>query len=183
MNYSIHTRETAPAEAKEILGNVEAKLGFVPNLLGTMAEAPALLKAYVTLSGLLEETSFNAVERQIALLAVSYQNSCHYCMAAHSVIARMQNVPESVIAALRDGEPIDDSRLEALRQFTAAVVASRGRPADDATGAFLAAGYGRRQVLEVVLAVGLKTLSNYANHIAGIPLDAAFASAAWSRAA
>lgn len=183
MTYKIHDPETAPAAAKEILAGAKRAFGFVPNLLGTMAEAPALVKAYTTLSRIFEEASFTAAERQVVLLTTSYENGCEYCVAAHSIIAGMQKVPEAVIGAIRGGNPISDARLDALRRFTAAVVESRGWPSEDDTKAFLAAGYGRQQVLEVVLGVGLKTLSNYTNHIAETPLDAPFASAQWSKAA
>lgn len=183
MSYTIHDPDTAPAAAKELLSGAKKAFGFVPNLLGTMAEAPALAKAYTTLSRIFEESSFSAAERQVVLLTTSYENECEYCVAAHSVIAGMQKVPEAVIGAIRDGKPIADAKLEALRRFTAAVVDSRGWPDERQTAAFLSAGYGRQQVLEVVLGVGLKTLSNYTNHIAATPLDAPFARAQWSKAA
>jgi AhpD family alkylhydroperoxidase len=174
MSYTIHSSITAPEGAKEILAGAEKAYGFLPNLLGTMAEAPTLVKAYTTLSRIFEETSFSATERQVVLLTVSSENRCEYCVAAHSVIAAVQKVPGEVVGAIRDGGPIPDAKLEALRRFTAAVVASRGRPAEADTSAFLAPGYGKQQVLEVVLGVGLKTLSNYTNHIAATPLDQAF---------
>ena len=183
MTYRVHTIDTAPAAAKEILSGAKQSLGFVPNLYAVMAEAPALLKAYTTLSRILDETSFSATERQVVLLAASYVNNCEYCVAAHSAIAGMQKVPNDVVKAIRDGQPISDKKLEALRRFTAAVVTLRGWPSEADTQAFLAAGYGPAQILEVVLGVGMKTLSNYANHIAGTPLDQAFAPVAWSKVA
>jgi len=183
MSYTVHTVDTAPAAAREILAGARKGLGFVPNLFAVMAEAPALVKAYTTLSRIFDETSLSATERQVVLLTVSYENDCEYCIAAHSTIAGMQKVPPDVVQSIRDGRPIADSKLEALRRFTAAVVNSRGWPSDADTAAFAAAGYGRQQVLEVVLGVGLKTISNYANHIADTPLDAAFGPAAWSKAA
>jgi uncharacterized peroxidase-related enzyme len=183
MNYKVHTIESAPAAAKEILTGAKKGLGFVPNLFAVMAEAPALLKAYTALSGIFDETSLSATERQIVLLTASYENDCGYCVAAHSVISGMQKVPADVVQAIRAGQPIADKKLEGLRRFAATVVKSRGWPSDADTAAFLSAGYGSQQVLEVVLGVGMKTLSNYANHIAKIPLDQAFASAAWSKAA
>jgi uncharacterized peroxidase-related enzyme len=183
MTYPVHTVDTAQAGAKEIPAGAKKSLGFVPNLYGVMAEAPALVKAYATLSRIFDETSLSATERQIVLLTASYVNDCEYCIAAHSVIAGMQKVPNDVVQAIRAGRPIADTKLEALRLFTAAVVNSRGWPADADTAALLSAGYGRQQVLEVVLGVGMKTLSNYTNHIAATPLDLAFASAAWSKAA
>ena len=89
----------------------------------------------------------------------------------------MQRVPAAVIAAARDGRRIEDARLEAIRLFATAVTARRGHPNGQETDAFRAAGYSDQQVLEVVLGVGMKTLSNYTNHIAGTPIDAVFADA------
>ncbi len=183
MSYTVHSIDSAPVAAKDILAGAKKNLGFVPNLFGVMAEAPALLKAYATLSGIFDETSFTATERQVVLLAVSYENNCKYCVAAHSAIAGMQKVPNDVVKAIRDGRPFADTKLEALRRFAVAVVASRGWPSEVETKAVLEAGYGRQQILEVVLGVGMKTLSNYANHLADTPLDAAFAEASWSKAA
>ena len=183
MSYIVHSPESAPAGAKEMLSAVQKGFGFVPNMLGVMAEAPTLLNAYRTVAGIFDETSLTPAERQTVLLTVSYDNNCEYCMAAHSVIAGMQNVPQAVVAALRSGAPIADNKLEALRRFTSAVVTSKGHPSKPDLAAFAQAGYGPQQVLEVVLGVGLKTMSNYANHIAGTPLDSAFAPAAWSKAA
>lgn len=180
-DYKTYAVEDAPAGAKDLLAAAKKKYGFVPNLLGTMAEAPSLLKAYMTLSGIFEESSLDAAERQVVLLAASRENGCEYCVAAHTVIASMQKVPADVVASVRSGGPIGDRKLEALRAFAAAVVESRGRPSEAQTKAFLAAGYERRQILEVVLGVGLKTMSNYTNHIAGTPLDGAFGPAAWSK--
>ena len=182
MSYPIHTSTNAPEGAREILTQSEKAYGFLPNLLGVMAEAPALLNGYRTLIGVFEETSFTATERQIVLLTVSYENGCEYCVSAHSVIAQMQKVPVDVVSAIRDGKPITEPKLEALRAFTAAVVQSRGRPDSSIRDAFFAAGYTRAQALEAILGVGIKTMSNYTNHMAHTPLDPQFASAAWSKA-
>ncbi len=181
MTYTVHNEETAPAAARATLAGAKKAFGFVPNLLGVMAEAPALVNGYTTLSRIFEETSFSPAERQIVLLTVSYENECTYCVAAHSIVAAMQKVPAEAVGAIRDGKPIADAKLEALRRFTAAVTRTRGRPSDDDTRAFMNAGYGKAQVLEVILGIGVKLLSNYTNHIADTPLDAPFVSAAWSK--
>lgn len=183
MAYPVLTAETAPEAAKPTLTAAQKGYGFVPNLLGVMANAPALVSAYTTLSGIFDSASLNRAERQIVLLTTSYENGCAYCMAAHSAIAGMQSVPQDVIEALRNGQALADPKLEALRAFTRAVVVSRGWVSEAEKAAFFAAGYGEQQVLEVVLGVGLKTLSNYTNHIAETPLDAAFAPLVWSKAA
>jgi alkylhydroperoxidase family enzyme len=101
-------------------------------------------------------------------------------VAAHSTIAAMSDVPDEVVSAIREDRPIGDEKLETLRCFVHAVVKSRGWPDDADVQAFLDAGYGRQQVLEVVLGIAMKTMSNYTNHIAGIPLDEAFEAAKWT---
>lgn len=100
-------------------------------------------------------------------------------MGAHSVLADMADVPKAVTDALRAGQPLPDPRLEALRRFTTAVVEARGWVDKAEVAAFQEAGYDAQQVLEVVLGVGMKTLSNYTNHIAGTELDASFQHRAW----
>ena len=181
MDLPLHTAETAPESARDSLTSVQAAFGFLPNLLATLASAPSALKAYLTLSQTFEQTSFDATERQIVLLTTSFENGCEYCVAAHSVIASMQSVPEDVVDAIRDGTPLADGKLEALRQFARGVVVSRGWPDDAVREGFLAAGYAPGQALEVVLGVTLKTLSNYTNHLAETPLDLAFAPRAWTK--
>ena len=181
MSYTVHTLETAPDAAKEGLEKARGAFGFIPNILGMMAESPALLKAYLGVAQAFKETAFDATEQQIVLLTTSYENECPYCMAAHSTSAAKQKVPEDVITALRDGTPIADAKLEALRAFTSAVVVTRGWPSADALAAFEAAGYTRANALDVVVGVGQKTLSNYANHLAETPLDTVFAAAAWQK--
>lgn len=183
MKYTIHSPETAPAAAKDILLGAQRGFGFVPNLLATMAGAPALLKAYTTLSGILDESSLDATERQVILLATSFVNNCEYCVAAHTVIAGMQKVPGDVVAAIRSGRPIDNAKLQALRQLVEEVVNTRGWPSERSVQEFISVGYGPQQVLEVVLGVGIKTLSNYTNHIAETPLDTAFERAVWVKPA
>ncbi len=183
MDCTVHTIDSAPDAAKPLLDQSLKSYGFVPNLHGVMAEAPTLLDAYRTVSDIFDRTSFTPVERQVVLLAASYENGCNYCMAAHSTIAAMHKAPDQVIAALRDGNPIDDPKLEALRRLAAAVTTTRGRPDPSAVEAFFAAGYGKQQFFEVILGIGMKTLSNYTNHVADTPLDDAFAPQAWARAA
>jgi len=164
--FTIHTVESAPGDARDTLAGAQKAFGFVPKLLGTMAGSPALLKAYLTLTRLFDETSLSASERQVVLLAVSATNGCEYCLAAHTAIASMQRVPAAVIAAAREGRTIDDARLEALRLVATAVTARRGHPTDQEVEAFRAAGYSDQQVLDVLT-----------NHIAGTPVDAVFAGA------
>lgn len=178
-DFKIHTVETAPEGSKEILAGAKKSLGFIPNLYGIMAEAPTALKAYNGLSDNFEKSSFNSTEKQIVLLATSYVNGCNYCMAVHSTIGQMHNVPQDVIDALRNNKPIADAKLETLRKFANAVVEKRGWISVSEVEDFQSAGYSKAQLLEVVVGVTQKTLSNYINHIVKTPLDAAFEPNKW----
>ena len=178
----IYETANAPSDAKDVLRQVEGKYGFVPNLLGIMAGAPPLLRAYLALTELFDSTSLSPVERQVVLLAASRENECDYCMAAHSVIADMQQLPADVIEAIRDDREIADGKLEALRRFTAETVRTRGRPSDSTRAQFFDAGYTEASALEVILGIGMKTLSNYTNHLAETPLDEPFEGRKWTPA-
>ena len=179
-HFVTHDVETAPEAAKPILQSALNDYGFLPNLYGAMAEAPAILEGYTTLSAIFGKAKLTETERQIILMTNNRMNGCAYCMAAHTTLSQMGGVAETVIDALRDDTPIADPKLEALRQFAIAINDSRGWPTDAQTGAFLAAGYTRQTMLEVILGTALKTMSNYTNHIAETELDKAFAPNAWA---
>lgn len=172
--FLIHTLDSAPEQARPTLNAVTQNYGFVPNILGVMAEAPNVLNAYLSLSKLFDAGTLDPIERQVVLLAVSRENGCSYCVAAHSAAARMTQVPDEVVEHLRADRPLTDERLEALRQFTKNVVSRRGWVPEVELTAFLNAGFTRGQVLEVILGVAMKTLSNSINHLVETPLDEAF---------
>lgn len=179
--FKLHTLNSAPAGALPILEAAQKGLGFIPNLYAHLAEAPVALEAYKQLGALLEKSSLTPEEQQVVLIAVSIENRCEYCVAAHSFIARnMVKVDGARVDALRGQNELQDKKLDALVAFTRAVVRERGWVSGGHELIdFLAAGYTQQNALEVVLGVSMKTLSNYANHLTGTPLDAAFASEAW----
>lgn len=178
--WNLLTPDQAPEGSREVLRQVQQKFGFLPNLMGVLAHAPSALSAYVVLSDLFSRSSLSQVEQQVVLLTVSIQNGCRYCVAAHSVGARMAGVPADILAGLRSGAPLSDAKLEALRQFTRKMVQSRGWLGDADMEAFASAGYSRQNVLDVVLGLAMKTISNYTNHVAGTPLDEAFRAGEWN---
>ena len=178
-HFKTHTIESAPDRSRPILEGAKKAYGQVPNLLATMADAPALLEAYTAIGQIFDKTSLSPSERQVVLLAVSRFNKCEYCVAAHSVIASVQKVPDDVVDAIRDDHPIADAKLEALRRFATEIAEQRGFVSDAQVQAFLDAGYEQSHVLEVLVGIAMKTLSNYTNHIAATEVDPAFASRAW----
>ncbi|WP_237227875.1 carboxymuconolactone decarboxylase family protein [Rubinisphaera sp. JC750] len=177
--FTTYTPDTASDASKPLLEKSQKSFGFVPNLHGVMAESPELLEAYQTVAQLFGRTDLSETERQIIAMTNNRLNGCKYCMAGHTSIMQAAKVPEDVIAALRDGTSIDDPKLEALRVFAEKMNLSRGWPEESDVEAFLAAGYTRKTMLEVVLGTAFKVLSNYTNHIAETPVDDAFAKNAW----
>lgn len=169
--FRLHTIETAPDGSKELLRVALKQNGFVPNLYAIMAESPEVLKAYRQMADLFEKTAFNPIEKNIVWLTISYNNKCHYCMAIHSLVAQMYKVPDQIIESLRNNLPLKDSKLEALRKFTALMVEKRGWVSDEELQAFLAAGYAQKNVLDVIVGIGQKIISNYVNHVTHTPLD------------
>ncbi|TDV23317.1 alkylhydroperoxidase family enzyme [Paraburkholderia caballeronis] len=179
--FQSYTIDTAPAASKTGLEDTKRAFGFVPNLQSYMAEAPELLAGYSALWDLFSKSTLTAHEQQVVYLTANFENDCHYCMAGHSTLAKMIKMDEGVIAALRAGTPLPDAKLEALHRFTTLVVRERGFVPDADVDAFLAAGYTRRNVLEVILGVATKVMSNYTNHIVHTPYDAFMQGNEWTR--
>ena len=174
-----HTIETAPEASRPLLASIGNAWGLVPNLHTVLAESPVALEAYATLWGLVEKTRFTPVERNLVYLAVIYENGCEYCMAGHTGLSRMAGVPAEHIAAVREGRPIADARLEALRRFAALLVRDRGFVPEAEVAAFKAAGYDNAAVLDILIVAATKLISNYANHLADTPNDAFMAGSEW----
>lgn len=181
-DFVVHDQQTAPEGSLPLLQQVEKKYGFTPNLMRVLAEAPAALEAYIALSSFLDKTSLAPAERQVVLLATSFENGCGYCMAAHSTTAHMTGVPEGIVEALRTGDSLPDARLDVLATFVRRIVRERGWVGGEALEAFVAGGFSRREALEVLVGVTMKTLSNYTNHMADTPVDDAFQPHAWEAA-
>lgn len=179
--FKLHTLDSAPAAALPILEAANKGFGFIPNLYAHLAEAPNALSAYRQLGALLEQSTLTPEEQQVVLIAVSIENRCEYCVAAHSYLARnLVKVDGARVDALRGQGCLQDQKLNALVAFTRAVVRERGwMQGRQELKDFYAAGYTQQNALEVLLGVAMKTLSNYTNHLADTPLDGAFASEAW----
>lgn len=181
MKTTVHTLETAPEAAKPLLENSLKAFGRVPSLHGVMAESPALLKNYQTLhSDAINATGFTPEERTVVWMTINVYHACHYCVPAHTGIAKMEKIDDAIITALRDETPLPDPQLEALRNFTLAVTETRGRPDAEQIARFEAAGYSERAALDIVLILAQKVISNYVNSLFDTPTDAAFEKFLWT---
>lgn len=169
--FELYSVATAPEGSREKLAEVTKAWGFTPKLHGMLAESPVALKAYDQLFALVGETTLTPVEQQVAYQAINVFHECEYCTAGHTYLSRNVGVPEDVIQALRNSTPIVDARLQALRVFAETVVRERGFADDAAIDAFIAAGFTRANVLEIVTVIATKTISNYTNHLTRTPKE------------
>lgn len=180
IDFQKHDVDTAPEGAKAILQGAKASMGMVPNLYAVLAESPQILTAYMELTKLFSQSSLTTVERHVVWLAINVENRCHYCVPAHTFLALNDKTPQDVIDSLRADTPIADPKLEALRRFAKQVIVTRGFVAQSEIDAFLAAGFTKANVLDVVLGAAHKTISNYVNHLSETEVDAPFAKYAWT---
>ena len=164
---TIHTVESAPEKAKP---RVEAALknnGFLPNLIGVLANSPEALAFYQEVGKLNCETSLTAGEREVVQILAAKINQCGFCVAGHTKLATLKKLlKEEEIQAVRAVAPIADAKLNALSDFTQQVMAQKGNVSDEELKAFFDAGYNQQQAVEVVLGVALATLCNYTNNLA-----------------
>lgn len=181
-DFTLYDETNAPEASQPLLAASKKGFGMIPNLHATMAEAPGLLEAYKLVGDLFVASSFDNTEQTVIWQTVNVEHSCHYCVPAHTAIAKSMKVDDAVVEALRNETPLADAKLEALRTFTLNIVRNRGAVDEAAVNAFLSAGYNKRHILEVVLGVAQKTMSNYTNHLAETPVDAPFQPFAWTKA-
>ena len=177
-NFEIHTLDTAPRDAHDDLRKIQDNYGFIPNLLGELAESPASLSAYLSMQNAFSTSSFDPDEQLILQLVISHENECDYCLSAHGTMAKQQDIDSAIINAIMNDDPLPHPKHNALARFAGDMVKNRGHLPQDRVDEFLTEGFTKAQVLEVVLAVSMKTLTNYANHLMQTPVDDTFEQAA-----
>ncbi|WP_292894652.1 carboxymuconolactone decarboxylase family protein [Nitratireductor sp.] len=178
--FTLHTVDTAPAAAKGMLEQSIRDYGMLPGLYQVMASSPELLASYHKLHEMFEQTALSVDERNVVWMTINVENRCHYCVPAHTAIAKSQGVDDAIVNALREERPLDDPRLEALRQFTLILVRKNGNPSPAEVQTFLDAGFEPRAILDVLVGLAQKVLSNYTNHLADTSLDDPFKPFAWT---
>ena len=181
--YQIHDIHTAPEAARPVLAEVQAHYQFIPNALAAMAESPQTVQAYLALDGLVQQNSLDDVQRHIVFLTITREYNCAYCVAAHTAFAQMAGVRPEHIQQLRDNQPLSDSKLDALQQFTTRLVQTGCNVSEEDIQQFLDAGYTRQQVLDIIMMISNKLIAVFANRIMGTDLDEALKPAKWSKVA
>lgn len=180
--YTVHNIESAPSESKPLLENSIKGFGMIPNLHGVMAESPQLLEGYQILHSLAQKTSFSPTELTVVWQTINVEHECHYCVPAHTMIANMMEIPADVTEALRNETPLPTTELETLRDTVLIITRGRGVISKEQQEDFFQAGFTQQNVLEIILILSQKVMSNYTNHIAETAIDAPFQEFGWDKA-
>jgi len=181
MNFDIYTLDSAPDGSKPSLNKLIEKHGKIQNHFGVMAESPVMLNGYLSLHHHFDNSTFTNIEKQLVMFVISYENNCDYCVAAHSTYLKANKLPEGSLNSLRKGQPLNDQKLEKLKEFTLRMVRKKGWVNDDDLNEFISVGYTKENVFEIISGIALKTMSNYVNHISNTPLDKRYARFKWQK--
>ncbi|QGV79965.1 carboxymuconolactone decarboxylase family protein [Streptomyces ficellus] len=161
-----HTPDSAPPAARPVMEAVAARMGgHLPPAVARMAASPELLEGFMTLTAMFDRTTLDPVARETVIMTVATRNGCQVCVDLHVRKLRALGADPAVVAALRDGTPLPDERLAAVRRFVDVVYATTGEVPDEDLAAFLAHGFTERNALEVVMGIGTYTMSTFANRL------------------
>ena len=167
--FNVPTKAEVSESNQEIFDQLTKKLGFVPNLYATYAYSETALKNYLTFSS--APTSLTNKEKEVVNLAVSEVNGCKYCLAVHTALGKANGFSEDEIIEFRQGHSTSNPKLNALAAFTKNVVENRGKATDEAKNAFFEAGYSKGTLVDTIVLIGDKTISNYLHRTTEVPID------------
>ncbi len=167
--YTVPTREEVSEDNQAIFDNLNKGLGFVPNLYAYYAKNETALGDYLALQN--RKSTLRANEREVINLVTSQINGCQYCQSAHTALGKMNGFTEEQIIELRQGRASWDTKFDALVKFTASVVENRGNATEETKEAFFTAGYTEANMIDVVITVGDKVISNYIHNLTGFEID------------
>jgi uncharacterized peroxidase-related enzyme len=167
--FTIPVRGEVSEKNQAIFDILQKGLGFVPNLYAYYAKHETALGDYLALQN--RKSTLKAKEREVINLVTSQINGCRYCQSAHTALGKMNGFTDEQVIELRNGTASFDSKLDALAKFTASVVENRGKATEESKEGLFAAGYTEANLIDVVIAVGDKTISNYIHNIADFSID------------
>jgi uncharacterized peroxidase-related enzyme len=172
---------TADEVQKNLLDTAKKENKMIPNMYKAMANSPALLDTYMHgYRKFKADGIFSPAEQEVVFLTISAENQCTYCMGAHSLLAdTVAKVPVEVTEAIRSNKEIPQEKFRVLSEFTSVMVNQRGMPSEDDVQKFFKAGYTEKHILSIILAISVKTISNYVNHVFETELDSVFKAREW----
>lgn len=178
-NFPVHTIETAPDRAKPALQQLQSAFGVIPNILGAMATSPVLINSLVGLFGNVHGGSFTEAQVQIVLLTDAVANTSSWAVAFHTALALKEGIDPADVQAIREGRLPREAKHAALSALARTMIEKRGHLSGRDVDQFIAAGFGKDHVLEVIGIVAASTITNYTGSITKTPLEAPFQPYAW----
>jgi uncharacterized peroxidase-related enzyme len=169
MQFTVPTHSEVSENNQAIFNNLKKGLGFVPNLYAYFAKNETALGDYLTLQN--RKSTLKGKEREVVNLVVSQVNDCHYCQSAHTALGKMNGFTEDQILEIRGGEASFDAKLDALAKFVKETTVHRGRPTRQATKTLFAAGYNEANLIDIIMVIGDKIISNYIHGITQFAID------------
>ncbi|WP_194777633.1 carboxymuconolactone decarboxylase family protein [Pararhodonellum marinum] len=167
--FTVPNRGEVSENNQAIFDHLQKGLGFVPNLYAYYAKNETALSDYLALQN--RKSTLKAKEREVINLVTSQINGCQYCQAAHTALGKMNGFTEEQIMELRKGIASFDRQLDALVKFAASIVANKGKASQESKQAFFDAGYTEANMIDVVIVIGDKTISNYMHNLTGFEID------------
>ena len=166
---NVPTRDDVAPANQEIFDQLKGKLGFVPNLYATLAHSEHALGNYLAFQN--AKSSITGKAREVINLAVSQVNKCEYCLAAHTVIGGMVGFTPDQILEIRSGRASFDAKLDALARLVRDIAERRGHADPELVDAFFAAGWTKENLVDAIVVVGDKTVTNYLHATTKVPVD------------
>jgi AhpD family alkylhydroperoxidase len=163
--FRTHTVDSAPAASRPLMEATIAQFGLLAEPVARLADSPEMLDGFLHASHLFEASTLDPLSREVVIMTIATRNGCRFCINMHTGRLKQLKAEPELITALRQGSPLDDQRLEAVRQFTLRVLTTTGEVPDEEIKEFLAAGFTHRNALEVVLGIGTYTMSTFANRL------------------
>ena len=167
--FTVPSRAEVSEQNQAIFDNLQKGIGFVPNLYAYFAKNNTALQDYLAFQN--RKSTLSGKEREVVNLVTSQINNCRYCQSAHTALGKMNGFSDEQIIEIRKGEASFNPKLDALAKFTASVVENRGHAAEETVEAFFEAGYNEANMIDVVIVVGDKIISNYIHNITGFAID------------
>ncbi len=167
--FNVPKREEVSENNKVIFDNLQKNLGFVPNLYATFAYSDTALADYLAFQN--RKSTLKAKEREVVNLVVSQVNDCHYCQSAHTALGKMSGFTEEQILELRSGSASFDPKLDALAKFVKNITVNRSKPDPAVVEKFFEAGYNKANLVDTIIVIGDKVVSNFFHGTTQIPID------------
>lgn len=168
-SFTVPTRAQVSLANQALFDTLQNGLGMVPNLYATLAHNETALGDYLTLQN--RKSTLRAREREVVNLVVSQVNGCQYSLAAHTAIGKMKGFTDEQILEIRTGSAVFEAKLDALARFVRTATETRGHPAPEAVKDILAAGYTTANLVDIVMMIGDKTITNFLHGVTQVPID------------